>query len=172
MTPIGPTIFADQRKNTGVHWRRDFFLALLRSKTRPGRQVLGDCSDEYDAPANVSFKSLSHLVTGLAACQSGLERAQARFNACSPALATPKPALFLSRSRLRLNGHRANFVIALSLGVYEMQFRDLAILPHFSRGTSAPRFIKPGLKSTHQDPLVGDCLCVGALPPDLDETLP
>ena len=30
------------------------------------------------------------------------ERAQTRFNACFPALATPKLALFLSHSRLRL----------------------------------------------------------------------
>ena len=31
------------------------------------------------------------------------ERAQTRFNACFPALATPKLALFLSRSRLANN---------------------------------------------------------------------
>jgi hypothetical protein len=45
-----------------------------------------------DAPANVSFKSDLTLVTGSLHAKAVFERAQARFNACSPALATPKPA--------------------------------------------------------------------------------
>jgi hypothetical protein len=51
-----------------------------------------------DAPANVSFKSNLTLVKGSLHAETVFERAQPRFNACSPALATPKPALFLSRS--------------------------------------------------------------------------
>jgi hypothetical protein len=50
-----------------------------------------------DAPANVSFKSDLTLVKGSVHAEAVFERAHARFNACSPALATPKPALFLSR---------------------------------------------------------------------------
>jgi hypothetical protein len=51
-----------------------------------------------DAPANMSFKSNLTLIKGSLHAKAVFERAQARFNACSPALATPKPALFLSRS--------------------------------------------------------------------------
>jgi hypothetical protein len=48
-----------------------------------------------DAPANVSFKSNLTLVKG--SLHSKAERVQPRFNTCSPALAAPKPALFLPR---------------------------------------------------------------------------
>jgi hypothetical protein len=51
-----------------------------------------------DAPANVSFKSDLTLVKGSVHAEAVFERTHARFNACSPALATPKPALFLSGS--------------------------------------------------------------------------
>jgi hypothetical protein len=50
-----------------------------------------------DAPANVSFKFNLTLVKGSLHPKAVFERAQARFNACSPALAAPKPALFLPR---------------------------------------------------------------------------
>ena len=50
-----------------------------------------------DAPANVSFKSDLTLVKGSLHAEAVFERAHTCFNACSPALATPKPALFLSR---------------------------------------------------------------------------
>jgi hypothetical protein len=46
----------------------------------------------------MSFKSNLTLIKGSLHAKAVFERAQARFNACSPALATPKPALFLSRS--------------------------------------------------------------------------
>ena len=51
-----------------------------------------------DAPANVSFKSNLTFIEGPLHAKAVFERTQPRFNACSPALATPKPALFLSRS--------------------------------------------------------------------------
>jgi hypothetical protein len=59
-------------------------------------QNMGD-----DAPAHVSFKSNLTLKKGPLHAKAVFERAQARFNACSPALATPKPALFLARSSAR-----------------------------------------------------------------------
>jgi hypothetical protein len=51
-----------------------------------------------DAPANVSFKSNLTLIMGSLHAEAVFEGAQPRFNACSPALPTSKPALFLSRS--------------------------------------------------------------------------
>jgi hypothetical protein len=51
-----------------------------------------------DAPANMSFKSNLSLVKGSPHAKAVFERAQPRFNACSPALAAPEPALFLSCS--------------------------------------------------------------------------
>jgi len=50
-----------------------------------------------DAPADVSFKSDLTLVKGSLHTKAVFERAHTRFNASSPALATAKPALFLSR---------------------------------------------------------------------------
>src|SRR5258708_36288389 len=50
-----------------------------------------------DAPADVSFKSNLTLIKGSLHAEEVFECAHACFNACSPALATPKPALFLSR---------------------------------------------------------------------------
>jgi hypothetical protein len=46
----------------------------------------------------VSFKSNLILIKGSLHAKAMFERAQARFNVGSPALATPKPALFLSGS--------------------------------------------------------------------------
>src|SRR6516165_3367666 len=48
-----------------------------------------------DAPANVPFKSDLTLVEGSLHSKVVFERAHARFDASSPASATPKPALFL-----------------------------------------------------------------------------
>ena len=50
-----------------------------------------------DAPADVSFKSDFTLIKGSLHAEAVFECAHACFNACSPALATPKPALFLLR---------------------------------------------------------------------------
>ena len=47
-----------------------------------------------DAPADVSFKSNLTLIESSPHTKAVFERAKARFNACSPALTTPKPALF------------------------------------------------------------------------------
>jgi hypothetical protein len=49
-----------------------------------------------NAPANVSFKSNLPFIKGSLHAEAVFERAQARLNACSPALTTPEPALFLS----------------------------------------------------------------------------
>jgi hypothetical protein len=43
------------------------------------------------------FEVRSHTCNGSLHAKGVFERAQARFNAASPALATPKPALFLSQ---------------------------------------------------------------------------
>ena len=66
--------------------------ALARGSTHR-HKIMSD-----DARANVSFKSDLTLVKGSLHAKAVFERAQARFNACSPALTTAKPALFLSRS--------------------------------------------------------------------------
>jgi hypothetical protein len=55
-------------------------------------QIMSD-----DAPAEVSFKSDLTLVEGSLHSKAVFERAHTRFNARSPALATAKPTLFLSR---------------------------------------------------------------------------
>src|ERR1700692_4838439 len=55
-------------------------------------QIISD-----DPPADVSFKSDLTLIKGSLHAEAVFECAHACFNACSPALATPKPALFLSR---------------------------------------------------------------------------
>jgi hypothetical protein len=49
-----------------------------------------------------------------------------------------------------LNGHRANFVIALSLGAYEHAIWKSRSFTALFSWTSALRFIKPGLKSTQK----------------------
>src|SRR5271165_2838574 len=54
-----------------------------------------------DAPAEVSFKSDLTLVEGSLHSKAVFERAHTRFDASSPALATAKPALFLSRRPVR-----------------------------------------------------------------------
>src|SRR5580692_9249244 len=69
------------------------FLAAFHTGSTHRHKIMGD-----DAPANVSFKSNLPLIKGSFHAKAVFERAQARFNACSPALATPKPALFLSKS--------------------------------------------------------------------------
>jgi hypothetical protein len=51
-----------------------------------------------DAPANVSFKANLIFIKGSLHAKAVFERAEPRFDACSPALATPKPALLLSGS--------------------------------------------------------------------------
>jgi predicted NAD/FAD-binding protein len=59
-----------------------------------------------DAPAKVSFKSDLAFVKGSPHAKTVFEGAHARFNACCPALATPKPALLLSAlPDWGLNGH-------------------------------------------------------------------
>jgi hypothetical protein len=65
--------------------------ALPRSSTHR-HKIMSD-----DAPAKVPFKSDLTLVKGSLHAKAVFERAHACFNARSPALATPKPALFLSR---------------------------------------------------------------------------
>src|SRR6516225_4539465 len=62
--------------------------SLQRGSTH-GHKVMGD-----DAPADVSFKANLTLIKSSPHPKAVFERAQARFNACSPALTTPKPALF------------------------------------------------------------------------------
>jgi hypothetical protein len=52
-----------------------------------------------------------------------------------------------------LNGHRSNFVIALSLGAYEHTIYKSRSFTALFSSTSAPRSIKPGLKSTQKSPL-------------------
>ena len=54
-----------------------------------------------DAPADVSFKSDLTLVKGSLHTKAVFERAHTRFDASSPALATAKPTLFLSRRPVR-----------------------------------------------------------------------
>ena len=66
--------------------------ALSRGSTH-GYKIMGD-----DAPADVSFKSNLTLIKSSVHSEAVFERAHARFNACSPALATAKPALFLAKS--------------------------------------------------------------------------
>jgi hypothetical protein len=59
-----------------------------------------------DAPANVPFKSDFAFIKGSPHAKAVFERAHTRFNACSPALATPEPALFqLALPDWSLNGH-------------------------------------------------------------------
>jgi hypothetical protein len=84
-------------------------LRIFASKTQRNSPIAAVATDSTychkimsdDAPANVSFKSDLTLVKGSLHAKAVFERAQARFNACSPALATPKPALFVSRSPAR-----------------------------------------------------------------------
>src|ERR1700746_1422215 len=66
--------------------------ALIQTASTHGDKVMGD-----DAPANVSFKSDLAFIKGSPHAKAVFERAHARFNACSPALATAEPTLFLSR---------------------------------------------------------------------------
>jgi hypothetical protein len=68
-------------------------IGVFHTGSTHRHKIMGD-----DAPANMSFKSNLTLIKGSLHAKAVFERAQARFNACSPALATPKPALFLSRS--------------------------------------------------------------------------
>ena len=71
-------------------------IAALQTGSTHRHKIMSD-----DAPANISFKSNLTLIKGSLHAKAVFERAQARFNACSPALATAKPALFLSRSPAR-----------------------------------------------------------------------
>ena len=71
-------------------------IAAVQTGSTHRHKILSD-----DAPANISFKSNLTLIKGSLHAKAVFERAQARFNACSPALATAKPALFLSRSPAR-----------------------------------------------------------------------
>jgi hypothetical protein len=68
-------------------------IAALPTASTHCHKIVSD-----DAPANVSFKSDLTLVTGSLHAKAVFEPAHARFKACSPALATPKPALFLAGS--------------------------------------------------------------------------
>src|SRR5271166_6502422 len=52
-----------------------------------------------------------------------------------------------------LNGHRSNFVKALSLGAYEHAIWKSRSFTALFSWTLALRFIKPGLKSTQKSPL-------------------
>ena len=67
-------------------------IAALEMGSTHRHKVMGD-----DAPANVSFKSNLTLIKGSLHAKAVLERAKPRLYARSPALATPEPALFLSR---------------------------------------------------------------------------
>ena len=69
------------------------FIATLQTGSTHRHKIMGD-----DAPAKVSFKSNLTFIKSSLHAKAVFERTQARFNACSPALATPEPALFLSRS--------------------------------------------------------------------------
>jgi hypothetical protein len=64
-------------------------IAALATDSTHCHKIMSD-----DAPADVSFKSDLTLVKGSLHSKAVFEGAQARFNACSPALATAKPALF------------------------------------------------------------------------------
>src|SRR5271165_369941 len=66
--------------------------APIQTGSTHRHKVMGD-----DAPANVSFKPDFTFIKGSPHAKAVFERAHARFNACSPALATPEPALFLPR---------------------------------------------------------------------------
>src|SRR5215472_14020373 len=75
-------------------------LGSLQRDSTHGHKVVGD-----DAPADVSFKANLTLIKGSPHPKAVFERAKARFNACSPALTTPKPALFtLEEPDWGLNG--------------------------------------------------------------------
>src|SRR5271168_690396 len=65
-------------------------IAALQTGSTHRHKILSD-----DAPANMSFKIQSHPYKASLHAKAVFERAQARFNACSPSLATAKPALFL-----------------------------------------------------------------------------
>jgi hypothetical protein len=71
-------------------------MAALPTGSTHRHKILSD-----DAPANVSFKSNLTLIKGSLHAKAVFERTQARFNACSPTLATAKPTLFLSRRTAR-----------------------------------------------------------------------
>jgi hypothetical protein len=66
--------------------------AALATRSTHRHKIMSD-----DAPADVSFKSDLTLIKGSLQAEAVFEYAHACFDACSPALATPKPALFLSR---------------------------------------------------------------------------
>src|SRR5580700_9402642 len=66
--------------------------AALATGSTYSHKIMSD-----DAPTHVSFKSDLTLIKGSLHAETVFARAHACFNACSPALATPKPALFLSR---------------------------------------------------------------------------
>jgi hypothetical protein len=68
------------------------FIAAFQTGSTYRHKIMGD-----DATANVSFKSNLTFIKGPLHAKAVFERTQARFNACSPAFATPEPALFLSR---------------------------------------------------------------------------
>src|SRR5262245_45148411 len=66
-------------------------IGAFNTSSTHRHEIMGD-----NAPANVSFKSNLPFIKGSLHAEAVFERAQARLNACSPALATPEPALFLS----------------------------------------------------------------------------
>jgi hypothetical protein len=67
-----------------------------------------------------SFEVRSHPCNGSLHAKAVFERAQARFNAGSPALGHAETsAVSVAAAGYGLNGHRAHLLIALTLGTYE-----------------------------------------------------
>src|SRR5262249_1239104 len=68
-------------------------LGSLQRGSTHGHKVIGD-----DATTDGAFKANLPLIKSSPQPKAVFERAKACFNACSPALTTPKPALFLPQS--------------------------------------------------------------------------